>query len=313
MDAVVEVHGLTKRYVSGPVVGPIDFEVWPGQVLAVAGSNGAGKSTTLRMLLGLASPSQGRALVMGRPYRQLEHPGLQVGVFLGGRLGDESMTSREYLTFMAGMQGLHNVRRRVRRVLRACSLDHWPKVRIRGYSTGMRQRLGVACAMLSDAPILVLDEPFNGLDIEGRLWLHDSLKQWAESGRTVILAAHEIEELQRIATHVLIVMHGRQMGCGPIEQVINDNSDGAGIIFRFANGVDVSRKAAALNDLMGMGADLRALKNDLYLARRTDEDTVFATAARCEAPLVQLNRAEPTLREVMTSIINRSSVKSHTS
>ena len=212
MDATIEVCGLVKRYAAGPMIGPIDFEAGPGQVLAVAGSNGAGKSTMLRMMLGLSAPSQGHALVMGRPYGQLERPGLQVGVFLGGRLGDESMTGREYLTFMAGMMGLPNVRRRVRRVLRDCGLERWPKTRIKGYSTGMRQRLGVAGAIIADAPVLVLDEPFNGLDISGRLWLHDSIRQWSAAGKTVILAAHEIDELQRIATHVLIIMHGRQMG-----------------------------------------------------------------------------------------------------
>ncbi|MBT1181402.1 MULTISPECIES: ABC transporter ATP-binding protein [unclassified Bifidobacterium] len=313
MNTVVEARGLIKRYASGPTVGPIDFEARPGQVLAVAGSNGAGKSTTLRMVLGLSAPSQGRALVMGCPYRRLEQPGLHVGVFLGGRLGDESMTGGEYLTFMAGMMGLPDVRRRVRHVLRDCGLDRWPKARIKGYSTGMRQRLGVAGAMLADAPIIVLDEPFNGLDIAGRLWLHGLLQQWAAAGKTVILAAHEIDELQRIATHVLIIMHGRQMACGSLEQVAAAGGGESGTVFRFAPDANETGKALALDDLTAMGADIRSLEDGQYLARRTDAADVFAVAARRDVPLVRLDHVEPTLREVMTGMIRRSSGKEGTS
>ena len=310
MDATIEVCGLVKRYAAGPMIGPIDFEAGPGQVLAVAGSNGAGKSTMLRMMLGLSAPSQGHALVMGRPYGQLERPGLQVGVFLGGRLGDESMTGREYLTFMAGMMGLPNVRRRVRRVLRDCGLERWPKTRIKGYSTGMRQRLGVAGAIIADAPVLVLDEPFNGLDISGRLWLHDSIRQWSAAGKTVILAAHEIDELQRIATHVLIIMHGRQMACGPLEQVIAGNG---GTVFRFAPDADEPRKAMVIGDLARLGADIHLSDDGSYLTQRTDEATVFAIAARHDATLVRLDHAEPTLRDVMTGMIRQTPEKEHAS
>ncbi|KAA8818547.1 ABC transporter ATP-binding protein [Bifidobacterium rousetti] len=313
MNAAVEARGLVKRYASGPTVGPIDFEAWPGQVLAVAGSNGAGKSTTLRMVLGLSAPSQGRALIMGRPYRLLEQPGLHVGVFLGGRLGDESMTCGEYLTFMAGMMGLPDVRRRVRRVMHDCGLDRWPKARIKGYSTGMRQRLGVAGAMLADAPIIVLDEPFNGLDIAGRLWLHDLLQRWASAGRTVILAAHEIDELQRIATHVLIIMHGRQMAYGPLEQVIANGGGESGTVFRFAPDVNETGKALVLDDLTAMRADVRSLENGLYLARRMDTADVFSVSARHDVPLVRLDHVEPTLRDVMIGMIRRSSEKEGTS
>lgn len=313
MDATVEVRGLVKRYAAGPMIGPIDFEAGPGQVVAVAGSNGAGKSTTLRMTLGLSAPSRGHALVMGRPYGQLERPGLQVGVFLGGRLGDESMTGREYLTFMAGMMELPNVRRRVRRVLRDCGLERWPKTRIKGYSTGMRQRLGVAGAIIADAPVLVLDEPFNGLDISGRLWLHDSMRQWSAAGKTVILAAHEIDELQRIATHVLIIMHGRQMACGPLEQVIADNGGKSGTVFRFAPDVDETRKAMVIGDLARLGADIHLSDDGSYLTQRTDEATVFAIAARHDATLVRLDHAEPTLRDVMTGMIRQTPEKEHAS
>lgn len=306
MDAAVEVRGLAKRYAAGPVIGPIDFEACPGQVLAVAGANGAGKSTTLRMLLGLAMPDRGRALIMGRPYRRLEHPGTQVGAFLGGRLGDGSMTGAEYLTFMAGMMGLPGVHRRVRRVLRDCGLGRWPKTRIGRYSTGMRQRLGVAGAMLADAPILVLDEPFNGLDVGGRLWLHDVLRRCALDGRTVILAAHDIDELQRIATHVLVIMDGTQTAYGTLGRVIADNGGNTGTMFRFSPDADGVCKTAAIEELIGAGADVHLRDDDSYLARNTNEAFVFATASRHGATLTLLTHVEPSLREVMEGLIRRS-------
>lgn len=313
MEVTVEIRDLIKRYESGPTIGPIDFEAGPGQMLAVAGANGAGKSTTLRMMLGLSAPSRGSALIMGCPYGRLEQPGLQMGVFLGGRSGDESMTGREYLTFMAGMMGVSNVRRRVRRILHDCGLERWPKARIKGYSTGMRQRLGVAGAMLPDAPVLVLDEPFNGLDIAGRLWLRDSIRQWAETGKTVILAAHEIDELQRIASHALIIMHGRQMAYGPLGQVIAANGGQAGTVFRFAPDVDESRKALAIGGLAGTGADVQPLRDGSYLAKQADAATVFAIAARHNATLIRLDHAEPTLRDVMTGMIRQTQGKGRAS
>lgn len=313
MDAAVEVRGLIKRYESGPTIGPIDFEAHPGQILAVAGANGAGKSTTLRMLLGLSEPDRGRALILGRPYRRLDHPGTQVGAFLGGRLGDGSMTGTEYLTFMAGMMGLSGVRRRVRRMLRDCGLERWPKVRIGGYSTGMRQRLGMAVAMLADAPILVLDEPFNGLDVGGRLWLQDTLRRCALAGRTVVLAAHDIDELQRIATHVLIIMDGAQTAYGTLRQVIADNGGGTGTVFRFASGADEARTASAIDELGRKGGDIRLLDDGSYLARNTDEATVFAVASRHDATLVQLAHVEPTLREVMEGMIRHAAERRHPS
>lgn len=295
------------------IVTAISPEVSMKQLRVMVEERYALKSTTLRMTLGLSAPSRGHALVMGRPYGQLERPGLQVGVFLGGRLGDESMTGREYLTFMAGMMELPNVRRRVRRVLRDCGLERWPKTRIKGYSTGMRQRLGVAGAIIADAPVLVLDEPFNGLDIAGRLWLHDSMRQWSAAGKTVILAAHEIDELQRIATHVLIIMHGRQMAYGPLEQVIADNGGKSGTVFRFAPDVDETRKAMVIGELAITGADLHLSDDGSYLARQTDEAAVFAIAARHDAILVRLDHAEPTLRDVMTGMIRQTPEKERAS
>lgn len=306
---VVSVSGLVKRYVGGPVIGPIDFSVEPGQILAIAGTNGAGKSTVLRMLLGLSSCDEGEALVFGQPYRHLKNPGLQVGAFLGGRLGDESMTGKEHLAFMTGMIGVRHGPHHVRQAIRACGLQRWPLLKIRQYSTGMRQRLGIAGAIVAHAPLLVLDEPFNGLDIEGRIWLHEALRRWSSEGKTIIIAAHDMEELERVASHIVIIMQGRQKAFGPLRQVLGAyGGAGTAVVFQFSDSADERGKAGTLHDLTAMGAVLHEESHQIWSAQYVNPTDIFTTAARNHAPLCQLESRQTTLRAVMTTMLMESQV-----
>ena len=204
---MIEVHELRKRY--GPVraLDGMTFTVPPGRVTGFAGPNGAGKSTTMRVILGLDRPDSGTALVEGRPYRSLEHPLLHVGSLLDAGALQPSRRARDHLRWLALSQQLPT--RRVGEVLQLTGLAAVAGRRAGGYSLGMRQRLGVAAALLGDPPVLMFDEPFNGMDPEGIVWLRGFLRSLAAQGRTVLVASHLMRELQDAADHVIVVGHGR--------------------------------------------------------------------------------------------------------
>ena len=215
---MIEVHELRKRY--GPVraLDGMSFTVLPGRVTGFAGPNGAGKSTTMRVILGLDRPDSGTALVEGRPYRSLEHPLLQVGSLLDAGALQPGRRARDHLRWLALSQGLPA--RRAAEVLELTGLAAVAGRRAGGYSLGMRQRLGVAAALLGDPPVLMFDEPFNGMDPEGIVWLRGFLRSLAARGRTVLVASHLMRELQDAADHVIVVGHGRVIADSPVAGLV---------------------------------------------------------------------------------------------
>ena len=215
---MIEVHELRKRY--GPVraLDGMTFTVLPGRVTGFAGPNGAGKSTTMRVILGLDRPDSGTALVEGRPYRSLEHPLLHVGSLLDAGALQPSRRARDHLRWLALSQQLPT--RRVGEVLQLTGLAAVAGRRAGGYSLGMRQRLGVAAALLGDPPVLMFDEPFNGMDPEGIVWLRGFLRSLAAQGRTVLVASHLMRELQDAADHVIVVGHGRVIADSPVAGLV---------------------------------------------------------------------------------------------
>jgi ABC-2 type transport system ATP-binding protein len=215
---MIEVHELRKRY--GPVraLDGMTFAVLPGRVTGFAGPNGAGKSTTMRVILGLDRPDSGTALVEGRPYRSLEHPLLHVGSLLDAGALQPSRRARDHLRWLALSQQLPT--RRVSEVLQLTGLAAVAGRRAGGYSLGMRQRLGVAAALLGDPPVLMFDEPFNGMDPEGIVWLRGFLRSLAAQGRTVLVASHLMRELQDAADHVIVVGRGRVIADSPVAGLV---------------------------------------------------------------------------------------------
>jgi ABC-2 type transport system ATP-binding protein len=215
---MIEVHELSKRY--GPVnaLGGMTFTVLPGRVTGFAGPNGAGKSTTMRVILGLDRPDSGTALVEGRPYRSLEHALLHVGSLLDAGALQPSRRARDHLRWLALSQQLPM--RRVGEVLELTGLAAVAGRRAGGYSLGMRQRLGVAAALLGDPPVLMFDEPFNGMDPEGTVWLRGFLRLLATQGRTVLVASHLMRELQDAADHVIVAGHGRVIADSPVAGLV---------------------------------------------------------------------------------------------
>jgi ABC-2 type transport system ATP-binding protein len=217
-EATIEVSGLRKRF--GPTVAldGMSFSVRPGRVTGFVGPNGAGKSTTMRVILGLDAPDAGTALVGGRPYRQLRHPLSHVGALLDAAALQPSRTAHNHLLWLAHSQGL--TARRVDEVVEQAGLGSAIRRRAGGYSLGMRQRLGIAAALLGDPPVLMLDEPFNGLDPEGIVWIRGFLRSLAAQGRAVLVSSHLMGELQNCADHLLVIGRGRVIADAPVAELI---------------------------------------------------------------------------------------------
>ncbi|GAA3544887.1 ABC transporter ATP-binding protein [Nocardioides daeguensis] len=201
------IDGLTKQFGAVRAVDDLTFTVRPGAVTAFLGPNGAGKTTTLRMLLGLTRPSAGRALVGDREYAAHPRPGRVVGAALEASSFHPGRTGLAHLEVFAPQVGVS--RTRCRQVLEAVGLDHAAKQRVGRYSLGMRQRLALATALLADPPVVVLDEPTNGLDPEGIVWIRRLLRQFAAEGRTVLVSSHLLREVEASVDEVVIIVQGR--------------------------------------------------------------------------------------------------------
>jgi ABC-2 type transport system ATP-binding protein len=231
-EATIEVTGLRKRF--GPVLAldGMSFMVTPGQVTGFIGPNGAGKSTTMRVILGLDAAEAGSALIGGRRYQSLRHPLTEVGSLLDAAALQPSRTARNHLLWLARSQGLG--RRRVDEVIGQAGLEQAAGRKAGGFSLGMRQRLGIAAALLGDPPVLLFDEPFNGMDPEGIVWMRGFLRSLAAQGRAVLVSSHLMSELQGTAEHLIIVGRG---------QVIADTSTRA--LLAAASGDRVSLRTTA--------------------------------------------------------------------
>ena len=216
-DAVVSVTSLSKRYGEVFAVDDVTFSLEPGTVTGYLGPNGAGKTTTLRVLLGLAEPTAGEALVFGRRYRDVDQPIRKVGAVLESTDFHPSRNGRDHLRALALAAGLSLSR--VEDVLDLVELRGAAKRRVRTYSLGMRQRLGLAAALLGDPELLILDEPANGLDPAGVRWLRTFLQTFAEQGRTVLVSSHLLAEVAQTVDRVLIIDHGRLLASGRLEEL----------------------------------------------------------------------------------------------
>jgi ABC-2 type transport system ATP-binding protein len=219
-DSVVNVSSLTKRFGDVVAVDGISFSLEAGTVTGYLGPNGAGKTTTLRLLLGLAEPTAGEALVFGRRYRELEQPVRLVGAVLESNDFHPSRNGRDHLCALALAAGLPLSR--VEEVLEQVELSGAARRRVRTYSLGMRQRLGLAAALLGDPELLILDEPANGLDPAGVRWLRVFLQTFAARGRTVLISSHLLAEVAQTVDRVLIIHHGRLLASGGLDELMGD-------------------------------------------------------------------------------------------
>lgn len=215
----IEVSGLRKRFGAIQALDGITFKVKPGQVTGFVGPNGAGKSTTIRVILGLDAPDEGRALVGGSAYRQLHRPLCHVGALVDAAALQPSRTGRNHLLWIARSQQLPA--RRVDEVIELVGLASAARRKAGGYSLGMRQRLGIATAMLGDPPVVILDEPFNGMDPEGIVWIRHLLRSLATQGRAVLVSSHLMSELQDMADQVVVVGRGRVLADASVKELLS--------------------------------------------------------------------------------------------
>ena len=214
---MIEAHGLTKRFGSRLAVDALSFDVRPGRVTGFLGPNGSGKSTTMRLILGLDHPDAGHAAIGGRRYRDLRWPLREAGALLEARAWHPGRTARSHLAALAASSGI--ARRRVDEVLGMVGLADVAGPRAGKFSLGMAQRLGIAAALLGDPPVLLLDEPVNGLDPAGIHWIRDLLRTLAAQGRAVFVSSHLISEMALMAEHVVVIGQGRLLADAPVAEL----------------------------------------------------------------------------------------------
>ena len=285
---MIEVTGLRKRYGPAQALDGMTFSVRPGQVTGFVGPNGAGKSTTMRVILGLDAADEGTALIGGQPYRTLRHPLTHVGALLDVAALQPSRSARNHLLWLAYSQGL--TAKRVDEVIDQAGLRPAIRRKAGGYSPGMRQRLGIAAALLGDPPVVMLDEPFNGMDPEGIIWIRGFLRALAAQGRTVLVSSHLMSELQDTADHLVVAGQGRVIADTSMRDLIASAS-GDRVQLR------TSAIAKATEVLANAGAAVAATASDvLTIARLSSERTVAALTA-AHVPFSEVNAHRATLEE----------------
>jgi ABC-2 type transport system ATP-binding protein len=240
---MIESHGLTKRLGGRIVVSDVSFSCAPGTVTGFLGPNGAGKTTTMRMLCGLSDPDAGHAEVLGSAYRKLPNPGRRVGILLDASAQHAGRRGEEVLALSAMTMGADVAK--VPELLDRVGLpDRAARQRVKAYSLGMRQRLGIANALIGDPEVLILDEPANGLDPEGMRWMRGLLRDFADRGGTVLLSSHLLHEVEAVADQLLIIGNGKIVAAGTREELLA----GAGTLVRAAPDHGDDRLGRALAD-----------------------------------------------------------------
>ena len=287
-EATIEVSSLHKRF--GPVVAldGMTFTVAPGQVTGFVGPNGAGKSTTMRVILGLDAPDDGQALIGGQRYQSLRHPLSHVGSLLDASALQPARSARNHLLWLAHSQGLTD--QRVDLVIEQAGLEKAARRKAGGYSLGMRQRLGIAAAMLGDPPVLMFDEPFNGMDPEGIVWMRGFLRSLAEQGRAVLVSSHLMSELEGSADHLVVVGRGKVIADTTVAELI-----------AAASGDRVSLRTTAQPDAIGAltraGATVAASDRDTLTVSGLTSERVVAVLSGAGVPFSEISAHRATLEE----------------
>jgi ABC-2 type transport system ATP-binding protein len=288
MEATIEVAGLRKRFGGTVALDGMSFTVGAGQVTGFVGPNGAGKSTTMRVVLGLDAADAGHALVNGRRYHELGRPLKHVGSLLDAGALQPSRSARNHLLWLAHSQGLPA--RRVDEVVEITGLGPAARRKAGGFSLGMRQRLGIAAALLGDPPVLMLDEPFNGMDPEGIVWIRTFLRQKAAEGRAVLVSSHLMSELQDTADHLVVVGRGK---------VIADTSVAA--LIAAASGDRVSLRTAARGPAMTVlgraGATIAATGADTLTVDGLTAAAVVSVLTENNVPFTEISAHRASLEE----------------
>ncbi|MQY12627.1 Vitamin B12 import ATP-binding protein BtuD [Streptomyces sp. RB5] len=288
MEATIEVRELRKQFGRTVAVDGLSFTVEPGQVTGFVGPNGAGKSTTMRSILGLDTPDGGQALIGGRRYAQLRTPLREVGALLDAAAVHPSRRGRDHLLWLARSHGIP--RRRVDEVIGQVGLESAARRRAGGYSLGMRQRLGIAAALLGDPPVLMFDEPVNGLDTEGIRWIRGFVRTLAREGRAVLISSHLMSELEDSADHLVVIGRGRLIADTSVAELLSA-----------ASGDRVALRTTARTDAMGVlareGAQVAADGRDSLTVTGMRAERITAVLGTAGVPFSEVREHRATLEE----------------
>ncbi|MBC9714830.1 ATP-binding cassette domain-containing protein [Streptomyces sp. TRM66268-LWL] len=287
--AGIVVDGLRKRYGATVALDGMSFAVRPGVVTGLVGPNGAGKSTTMRVILGLDAVDEGTALVGGRPYRSFRHPLKHLGSLLDAGALHPGRSGRDHLLWLAHAQGL--TARRVDQVIEQVGLAPAARRKAGGYSLGMRQRLGIAAALLGDPPVVMLDEPFNGMDPDGIIWMRGFLRSLAAQGRAVLVSSHLMNEVQDTAAHLVVIGRGRVVADAGLAELIAAAS-------RNRVALRTTAAAQALRVLAEAGARVTGGGRDAVVVSGLSAEQVVALLGRSAVPFSEVSAHRATLEDV---------------
>ena len=277
---MITIDSLTKRYGGFTAVDDVTFTAAAGRVTGFLGPNGAGKSTTMRVMVGLTPPTSGSARIHGQLFPDLPNPGLEVGVLLDASAQHAGRTGREILTIAQRTMGLPKLR--VEEMLERVSLtEAEAERRVRNYSLGMRQRLGIATALIGEPEVLILDEPANGLDPAGIRWMRDLLRSYADQGGTVLLSSHLLHEIEVIADDLVVIGNGRIVAQGTKAELLS----AAGTVVRTRNVAELER-ALTQSGVRSSAYEENALRTD------ADPELIGKIALQAGVPLLELRSAD---------------------
>jgi ABC-2 type transport system ATP-binding protein len=290
---MIQVRGLTKRFGAKTAVDGLTFEVQPGVVTGFLGPNGAGKTTTFRSIVGLVRPDAGVARVNGRSYHDLTAPMHEVGAILEAKAYHPGRRARDHLVALAQASGIP--RRRVDEVLELVGLYDVARRKAGTFSLGMAQRLGIATALLGDPPVLILDEPVNGLDPEGIVWVRTLMQSLAAQGRTVFVSSHLMSEMAITASHVIVIGRGRLIADSSVEDLVRASS-GSRVRLRTPSA------PALLPRLEAAGAHVEPCEDGAFVVNGLEPDKVGDIAFEAGAPVHELTRLEVSLEEAFMEL-----------
>jgi len=294
---MIEAHGLTKRYGKKTAVDDVSFTVHPGKVTGFLGPNGAGKSTTMRMIVGLDHPTHGTVTVNGRRYDQHLAPLREVGALLDAKAVHTGRSAYNHLRAMGATHGIGTAR--VREVIEMTGLEPVARKRVGGFSLGMGQRLGMASALLGDPHTLILDEPVNGLDPEGVVWVRNLVRYLASQGRTIFLSSHLMSEMALTADHIIVLGRGRVLADAPVADIVGRSS---GTTVRVC-----SPQAARLVELLaGKGVSITSTSPQWLEVTGTTAQAIGEVAAAAQLVLHELTPVTGSLEDAYMALTQES-------
>jgi ABC-2 type transport system ATP-binding protein len=293
-DGQIIVSGLTKHYKRVKAVDDLSFAVEPGRVTGFLGPNGAGKTTTLRMLLNLVTPTAGTATIGGRRYADIHDPLRAVGAILEASAAHKGRTGRNHLRVVCAAAGFPL--KRADEVLEIVGLTPAAKRKFKGYSLGMRQRLGIAQALLGDPQVLILDEPANGLDPEGIRWMRHLLQDLAKRGRTILVSSHLLSEMELLADDIVIIAAGKLIRQGPVEEIVQSMATVSQVRVRTPN---IEALTAAVQEA---GGHIAPNSNGAYVVSGLEAPAVGAAALKAQVELHELVAERPDLEQVFLEL-----------